>query len=165
MFPLIDSTHCGGWRSYYSDPHWHGSWKLKIIYFKWRFPKSTTWTHMVVTNSSTKWVTRWCFPHLTDAMNIVRKVFFPKWDGPYTVTATHPETSSYTIDLPPGHNDFSNYYASELKLHIPKDVMLSPHANMLDLGLYSPQMECKNMRLNEQLAATATWSVATSLCQ
>jgi hypothetical protein len=44
----------------------------------------------------------------------------------YKVISTHPETSSYTIDLPPDRGDFPTYYASELKLHIPNDSVLFP---------------------------------------
>jgi hypothetical protein len=28
--------------------------------------------------------------------------FFPRWDRPYKVLKTHPESSSYTLELPPG---------------------------------------------------------------
>ena len=65
-------------------------------------------------------------------MNIEKKgekwaaKFFPRWDGPYKVTATHPEASSYTINLPPDRGDFPTYYASELKLHITNDAVLFP---------------------------------------
>jgi hypothetical protein len=52
--------------------------------------------------------------------------FFPRWDGPYKVTVTHPESSLYTIDLPLDCGDFLTYYASELKLHIANDAMLFP---------------------------------------
>jgi len=42
------------------------------------------------------------------------------------VVKTHPETSSYTIDLPPGRGDFPTYYASELKLYCANDAELFP---------------------------------------
>jgi hypothetical protein len=52
--------------------------------------------------------------------------FFPRWDGPYRIIRTHPESSSYTLDLPANRNDFPTYYANELKLHIPNDAELFP---------------------------------------
>jgi hypothetical protein len=52
--------------------------------------------------------------------------FFPHWDSPYKVIATHPESSSYTLDLPAGCGDFPTYYASELKLHMANDASLFP---------------------------------------
>jgi hypothetical protein len=52
--------------------------------------------------------------------------FFPRWDGPYKVTAVHPQLSSYTINLSPDCNDFPTYYASELKLHVQNDTLLFP---------------------------------------
>jgi len=52
--------------------------------------------------------------------------FFPRWDGPYKVIKAHPESSSYTINLPPGRNAFPTYYATELKLHVPNDATLFP---------------------------------------
>jgi hypothetical protein len=51
---------------------------------------------------------------------------FPRWDGPYKVIRTHPESSSYILDLPTGRNNFPTYYASELKLHVPNDPSLFP---------------------------------------
>jgi len=44
----------------------------------------------------------------------------------YKVIKTHVESSSYTIDLPPGSNTFPTYYAAELKLHVPNDASLFP---------------------------------------
>src|SRR5882762_9456517 len=52
--------------------------------------------------------------------------FFPHWDSPYKVFLTHPETSSYTIDLPCDRSNFATYYMSKLKLHIPNDAALFP---------------------------------------
>jgi hypothetical protein len=52
--------------------------------------------------------------------------FFPHWDGPYKVTKAHAESSSYTLDLLPGHNNFPTFYASELKLHMLNDASLFP---------------------------------------
>jgi len=52
--------------------------------------------------------------------------FFPRWDGPYKVTKSHPESSSYTLELPTGRGDFPTYYASELKLHIANNPVLFP---------------------------------------
>ena len=50
--------------------------------------------------------------------------FFPWWDGPYTVTQTHPKTSNYTLDMN-GHDSlYPTYHVSELKQHIPNDLSL-----------------------------------------
>jgi hypothetical protein len=51
---------------------------------------------------------------------------FPRWDGPYKVIATHPKSSSYTINLPAGRGDFPTYYSAELKLHNANDATLFP---------------------------------------
>ena len=48
--------------------------------------------------------------------------FFPRWDGPYTITKAHPETSSYTLD----NNSPYPYYASELKLYHQNNPILFP---------------------------------------
>jgi len=52
--------------------------------------------------------------------------FFPRWDGPYKIIKSHPESSSYTLELPAGRGEFPTYYASELKLHVPNDPALFP---------------------------------------
>ena len=49
--------------------------------------------------------------------------FFPRWDGPYTITKAHPETSSYTLD----NNSPYPYYASKLKLYHQNNPMLFPN--------------------------------------
>ncbi|GLB36666.1 hypothetical protein LshimejAT787_0309530 [Lyophyllum shimeji] len=41
--------------------------------------------------------------------------FMPQFDGPYSVIAAHPETSSYTLDLPEGLNIFPTFHASLLQ--------------------------------------------------
>ena len=50
--------------------------------------------------------------------------FFPWWDGPYTVTQAHPETSNYTLDMN-GHNSlYPTYHTSELKWHVINNLSL-----------------------------------------
>ncbi|KAL1658070.1 hypothetical protein GGF50DRAFT_67990 [Schizophyllum commune] len=39
--------------------------------------------------------------------------FMPRFDGPYRITAAHPETSTYTLDLP-NKRLFSTFHVSEL---------------------------------------------------
>jgi hypothetical protein len=75
--------------------------------------------------------------------------FFPQWDGPYKVIKSHPESSSYTLELPTGCGDFPTYYASELKLHIVNDPVLFPsqeHARPRPVltpdGLQEHEIEC-----------------------
>ena len=46
------------------------------------------------------------------------------WDGPYTVTWAHPETSNYTPDMNSHDSLYPTYHASELKWHIPNDLSL-----------------------------------------
>ena len=48
--------------------------------------------------------------------------FFPRWDSPYMIIKSHPESSSYTLD----NNNSYPYYASELKLYHPNDPQLFP---------------------------------------
>jgi len=52
--------------------------------------------------------------------------FFPHFDGPFKVTKTHPETSSYTLEMPNSPNSFPSYHASELKPHFANDPTLFP---------------------------------------
>jgi hypothetical protein len=52
--------------------------------------------------------------------------FFPRWDGPYTVTRAFPKDSSYTLHLPNSPDTFPTYHASLLKRHIENDATLFP---------------------------------------
>jgi hypothetical protein len=50
--------------------------------------------------------------------------FFPRGDGPYQITHTHPKSSSYTLDIPT--NTYPLFHASKLKPHTPNDPVLFP---------------------------------------
>jgi hypothetical protein len=50
--------------------------------------------------------------------------FFPRWDGPFRVTHSHPEASTYTLDI--RSNAYPVYHASELKAHLANDPVLFP---------------------------------------
>jgi hypothetical protein len=50
--------------------------------------------------------------------------FFPHWDGPFRITATHPEVSTYTLNIPT--NQFPTYHVSKIKPHHPNDLSLFP---------------------------------------
>jgi hypothetical protein len=52
--------------------------------------------------------------------------FFPCWDGPFTVTKSFPETSSYGLALPNLPNVFPTYHASLLKRHNKNNASLFP---------------------------------------
>jgi hypothetical protein len=52
--------------------------------------------------------------------------FFPRYDGPYKIIDTHPETSDYTLELPNSPNTYPTYHASVLKPHPPNDPSLFP---------------------------------------
>ena len=58
-------------------------------------------------------------------LNCVAK-FVPRFDGPYHVTGTHPETSSYRLHLPDRPDVFPSFHASQLRRHITNDVDLFP---------------------------------------
>lgn len=47
--------------------------------------------------------------------------FMVRFDGPYKVTKAHPETSSYTLDLPPSMKIFPTFHAWLLKPYIRND--------------------------------------------
>ncbi|KAF8832209.1 hypothetical protein HHX47_DHR1001661 [Lentinula edodes] len=53
--------------------------------------------------------------------------FFPRYDGPYTVTDIHPQFSAYTLDLPAHLNIFPTFHADELKLYSDNDPSLFPN--------------------------------------
>jgi len=48
--------------------------------------------------------------------------FFPRWDGPYQITHSHPEASSYTLDI--RTNAYPVFHASKLKTHLANDPTL-----------------------------------------
>jgi hypothetical protein len=58
--------------------------------------------------------------------------FFPWWDGPYRVTATHLEVSTYTLDIPT--NQFPTFHVSELKAHKPNNATLFPSQEFAQPG-------------------------------
>jgi hypothetical protein len=51
--------------------------------------------------------------------------FFPRYDGPYTITKAFPETSSYTLDMP-NSAVYPVFHASELKRHHANDATAYP---------------------------------------
>jgi hypothetical protein len=52
--------------------------------------------------------------------------FFPRWDGPFTVTEVFPDTSSYALRLPNSPDACPSFHASLLKRHIENDATLFP---------------------------------------
>lgn len=53
-------------------------------------------------------------------------IFFPCWDGPYTVLKTHLEASTYMLDIPNQPNIFDVFHAAELKLFVANNLVLFP---------------------------------------
>lgn len=52
--------------------------------------------------------------------------FMPRFDGPYLVTYSNPELSSYTLDIPNSPSCFNTFHISELHKFIPNDKDLFP---------------------------------------
>lgn len=52
--------------------------------------------------------------------------FMPRWDGPYEVEDTHPETSNYKLILPNSPMTFATFHASQLKAHCANDDVMFP---------------------------------------
>lgn len=50
----------------------------------------------------------------------------PRYDGPYTVTETHPEASTYTLDMPNSPNIYPVFHASEMLPYKENDAELFP---------------------------------------
>jgi Chromo (CHRromatin Organisation MOdifier) domain len=53
--------------------------------------------------------------------------FMPRFDGPYSVVAAHPEKSEYTLRLPNNPNTFPGFHSSLLKPFIPNEVVSFPN--------------------------------------
>ena len=58
--------------------------------------------------------------------------FFPRWDGPYRITDTHPEASTYTLDIKT--NAYPVYHVSLLKPHHANDNELFPSWRLAQPG-------------------------------
>lgn len=52
--------------------------------------------------------------------------FMPRYDGPYEITDAHPETSSYTLLLPPTSKSHPIFHVAQLQTHIPNNDELFP---------------------------------------
>jgi hypothetical protein len=52
--------------------------------------------------------------------------FMPRFDGPYPIVSTNPESSTYTLDLPQHTNVYPTFHVSELKRHVPNNAELFP---------------------------------------
>jgi hypothetical protein len=50
--------------------------------------------------------------------------FFSRWDGPFRITCSHPETSSYTLYIP--NNAYPVFHTTKLKTHLANDPTLFP---------------------------------------
>ena len=61
--------------------------------------------------------------------------FIVRYDGPYTVVEGHPESSTYTLDLPSSSNAHPTFYSSLLCLFIPNDNTLFPLHRYPEPGL------------------------------
>jgi hypothetical protein len=53
--------------------------------------------------------------------------FMPRFDGPYTITDMHPETSTYTLDLPQTMNIYPTFHVSQLRAYQQNDPSLFPN--------------------------------------
>ncbi|KAG1787419.1 uncharacterized protein HD556DRAFT_1216023, partial [Suillus plorans] len=52
--------------------------------------------------------------------------FMPRFNGPYTILETHPETLTYTLDLPNSPNIFPTFHSSQLRPYHATDKELFP---------------------------------------
>jgi hypothetical protein len=56
--------------------------------------------------------------------------FMPRFDGPYTILDAHPETSTYTLDLPNSPNIFPTFHSSQLRTFHANDTALFPSRDL-----------------------------------
>lgn len=52
--------------------------------------------------------------------------FMPRFDGSFMMTASNPELSSYTLNIPNSPTKFNTFHVSELRPFIPNDSDLFP---------------------------------------
>lgn len=52
--------------------------------------------------------------------------FMPPFDGPFKIIRAYPETSSYTLELPPSSKLFPTFHSSQLQCFVPNDDTLFP---------------------------------------
>lgn len=52
--------------------------------------------------------------------------FMPRYDGPYKIVKAHPDTSSYTLELPPRSRIHPTFHVSQLKAFIPNNAHMFP---------------------------------------
>lgn len=69
--------------------------------------------------------------------------FMPPFDGPYKIIASHPESSTYTLDLPTHTNIHPTFHISELRQHIPNDASLYPSRKLQRPGLIVTMLGAK----------------------
>ena len=60
--------------------------------------------------------------------------FLLHFDGPFLVTKTHPEKSSYTLELPNEPDCFATFHAPLLRPHVPNDNDLYPSRRFAQPG-------------------------------
>jgi hypothetical protein len=58
--------------------------------------------------------------------------FFPPWDGPFHITDTHPEASTYTLDIP--LNTYPTYHMTQLKRYLLNNSILFPNHELSQPG-------------------------------
>jgi transposase InsO family protein len=79
--------------------------------------------------------------------------FMPRFDGPYTVVSTNPESSTYTLDLPDHTNVYPTFHVSELKHHVPNNAELYP----------SRELQCPSLIVTQ--SGTEEWEIDMILDQ
>lgn len=79
--------------------------------------------------------------------------FFPRWDGPYWVTDTHPECSMYTIDMPNQLNVFHMFHGGELKLFVDNDTDLFPWRQFAQPGPILMEEGLEEFKIDEIIDA------------
>ena len=61
--------------------------------------------------------------------------FMPRFDGPYSIVAAHPEKSEYTLRLPNNPRSFPGFHASLLKPFVPNDADAYPDRELPNPGI------------------------------